>query len=184
MTAHTPVHPRLSSLDELASLVRAALREGTDWDGIAGSVATGLRHTQPPVASLLTADQLEGDPVAARTHTLHVEPGGSFSIIAMTMRPGQTTTIHDHVTWCVLAVLQGVEAEELFAVTPDAKNLIATGRGENRVGEVSAFAPPGDIHRVSNQGDDVAVSIHVYGTDVSKLGSSVRRVYEQAVIGV
>jgi predicted metal-dependent enzyme (double-stranded beta helix superfamily) len=42
---------------------------------------------------------------------------------------------------------------------------------------VSGFAPPGDIHRVRNSGDSVAISMHVYGTDISRLGSSIRREY-------
>jgi predicted metal-dependent enzyme (double-stranded beta helix superfamily) len=49
-------------------------------------------------------------------------------------------------------------------------------------GEVSGFAPPGDIHRVRNSGDGTAISIHVYRTDVSRIGSSVRRYYDQAVV--
>jgi 3-mercaptopropionate dioxygenase len=49
------------------------------------------------------------------------------------------------------------------------------------VGEVSGFAPPGDIHRVRNHGDQTAISIHVYGTDVSRIGSSVRRCYDLPV---
>jgi len=46
---------------------------------------------------------------------------------------------------------------------------------------VSGFAPPGDIHMVRNIGDAIAVSMHVYGTDISRVGSSVRRVYELPV---
>ena len=80
----------------------------------------------------------------------------------MVWRPGQLTRIHDHVTWCVVGVLQGVEHEELF----DA-DLRLIGESDNHVGEVSAFAPPGDIHRV-----------HIYGTDVTRIGSSVRRYYD------
>ncbi len=48
----------------------------------------------------------------------------------------------------------------------------------NRAGAVSGFAPPGDIHRVRNAGDLTAISIHIYGTDVSRIGSSVRRYYD------
>ena len=40
---------------------------------------------------------------------------------------------------------------------------------------VSGFAPPGDIHRMTTTGDVTAISIHVYGTDVNRIGSSVRR---------
>ena len=47
---------------------------------------------------------------------------------------------------------------------------------------MSGFAPPGDIHRVRNVGDDTAISIHIYGTDVSRIGSSVRRSYDLPVL--
>jgi predicted metal-dependent enzyme (double-stranded beta helix superfamily) len=50
------------------------------------------------------------------------------------------------------------------------------------VGDVSGFAPPGDIHRVRNSGDSEAISIHVYGTDLSRLGSSSRRFYDLPVV--
>jgi 3-mercaptopropionate dioxygenase len=35
---------------------------------------------------------------------------------------------------------------------------------------------------VSNGGTDIAVSLHVYGTDISRLGSSIRRVYRQPIV--
>ena len=88
-------------------------------------------------------------------------------------RPGQITRIHDHVTWCALGVIQGVEHEELF----DA-DLNVIGARDNHVGDVSGFAPPGDIHRVRNTGEQTAISIHVYGTDVTRVGSSARRYYD------
>lgn len=48
----------------------------------------------------------------------------------------------------------------------------------NAQGAVCGFAPPGDIHRVWNAGTDRAISLHIYGADISRLGTSVRRVYE------
>ena len=51
------------------------------------------------------------------------------------------------------------------------------GRSDNHAGDVSGFAPPGDIHRVNNTGNTTAISIHIYGTDVTCTGSSVRRYY-------
>jgi len=50
---------------------------------------------------------------------------------------------------------------------------------EGQVGDVNGFAPPGDIHRVHNTSDEVAITLHVYGTDVTRIGSSVRRYYER-----
>ena len=51
-------------------------------------------------------------------------------------------------------------------------NLYVEPDGDNHVGDVSGFAPPGDIHRVHNTADETAISIHVYGTDVTRIGSS------------
>jgi 3-mercaptopropionate dioxygenase len=49
---------------------------------------------------------------------------------------------------------------------------------DNYPGDVSGFAPPGDIHRVRNIGDTTAISIHMYGADRSRVSSSVRRDYD------
>ncbi|OZM84177.1 cysteine dioxygenase family protein [Pseudonocardia sp. MH-G8] len=152
--------------------VRAAVAAGAGWADTAALVAGELR-AHLPGPDVLTAEQRLGSPDDYCAHTLHVEPDGSFSIVALVWRPGQITRIHDHVTWCALGVVQGVEHEELF----DADlNLI--GRNENDVGAVSGFAPPGDIHRVRGTGGTTAISIHVYGTDITRLGSSARRYYD------
>jgi predicted metal-dependent enzyme (double-stranded beta helix superfamily) len=74
-------------------------------------------------------------------------------------------------------VLQGREHEEIFALTDGGRALGLAARNENPAGSVCGFAPPGDIHRVRNTGDGVAISMHVYGTDISRLGNSIRREY-------
>jgi predicted metal-dependent enzyme (double-stranded beta helix superfamily) len=87
--------------------------------------------------------------------------------------------VHDHLSWCVTAVLRGTEYEEVYANRGDYLEVV--GRNASPAGTVSGFAPPGDIHRVTNIGTVTAVSLHVYGTDISRVGSSVRRVYELPV---
>jgi predicted metal-dependent enzyme (double-stranded beta helix superfamily) len=81
------------------------------------------------------------------------------------------------VAWCVTGVLQGREYEEIFALADGGRALEIVARNLNPAGAVSGFAPPGDIHRVRNTGDDVAISMHVYGADISRLGNSIRREY-------
>ena len=164
----------LAELRALADAVRGVVSSHADWRKTAALVATQLR-THLPTAAVLTAEQRRGDPDRYRSHVLHVERDGSFSIVGLVWRPGQITPIHDHVTWCVFGVVQGIEHEELF----DA-DLRPVGESDNHAGDVSGFAPPGDIHRVHNTGDETAISIHVYGTDVSRIGSSVRRYYQPA----
>ncbi len=170
MTA-TQIRPT-GRLSPLVAGIRSAVDSHADWGETAQLVAGQLRR-HLPAPDVLTAEQRLGSPDSYQGHTLHVEPDGSFSIVGLVWRPGQITRIHDHVTWCTFAVIQGIEHEELF----DADlNLI--GRSANHVGDVSGFAPPGDIHRVHNTGDQTAISIHVYGTDVTRIGSSARRYYD------
>ena len=170
MTA-TEIRP-VGELSRLAAGVRAAVAAGADWTETAQLVADQLRR-HLPTTDVLTAVQRLGSPDDYCAHNLHVEPDGSFSIVALVWRPGQITRIHDHVTWCVFGVIQGVEHEELF----DADlNLI--GESDNHTGDVSGFAPPGDIHRVHNTTESTAISIHVYGTDITRIGSSARRYYD------
>ncbi len=170
MTA-TQIRPT-GRLSPLVAGIRTAVETHADWAETAQLVADQLRR-HPPSPDVLTAEQRLGSPEGYRGHTLHVEPDGSFSIVGLVWRPGQLTRIHDHVTWCAFAVIQGVESEDLF----DA-DLNLVGQSDNHVGDVSGFAPPGDIHRVHNTADTTAISIHVYGTDVRRIGSSARRFYD------
>jgi 3-mercaptopropionate dioxygenase len=170
------------SLDELVRAVRGVVNRQADWRRTARLVAAELTRRLPS-ADVLTDEQRRGDADGYRSHVLHAEPDGSFSIVALVWRPGQVTPVHDHVTWCVFGVVQGVEHEELFTLEEARGVLVPAGTKTNTAGEVSGFAPPGDIHRVRNAGDDTAISIHVYGTDVSRIGSSVRRYYDQPIRG-
>ena len=178
-----PGSPADAGLDELVSSVRRIVRGRSDWRRTALLVANELRRNLPS-PDVLSDEQRRGDPDGYRSHVLHAEPDGAFSIVALVWLPGQVTPIHDHVTWCVFGVVQGVEHEEMFALAEDGDEgtiLVAAGSSANETGEVSGFAPPGDIHRVRNVGDETAISIHVYGTDVSRIGSSVRRQYDLPV---
>ena len=162
----------LHRMTDLIDGVRTAVASHVDWAFTAQLVADQLRKHLPGPA-VLTAEQRLGSPGTYSGHTLYVEPDGSFSIVALVWRPGQFTRIHDHITWCVFGVIQGVEHEDLF----DA-DLNLVGQSDNHVGDVSGFAPPGDIHRVHNTAEETAISIHVYGTDVTRIGSSARRYYD------
>jgi 3-mercaptopropionate dioxygenase len=171
MTA-TLLHP-INVLGPLADGVRTAIDAGGYWAETARLVAEQLRR-HLPAPDVLTAAQRLGSADDYCAHNLYVEPDGTFSIVALVWRPGQVTRIHDHTTWCVLGVIQGVEREELF----DA-DLNLVGTNEHHVGDVTGFAPPGDIHRVRNPTSTTAISIHIYGTDITRIGSSARRYYDE-----
>jgi predicted metal-dependent enzyme (double-stranded beta helix superfamily) len=170
----------------LTAAVRRAVHSGGSWQETSDRVVAALRGRLPAPAHLLSPAQLAGDPAGYQTHLVHAEPDGSFSIAVMVWLPGQRTPIHDHVAWCVSAVLQGTEYEEIFRLVPGGPEdrggyLESVVRNANPLGTIAGFAPPGDIHQVTNIGDTVAVSMHVYGTDITRVGSSVRRLYDLSV---
>jgi 3-mercaptopropionate dioxygenase len=170
-TRHRAVSAARPALTDLVAAVRQAIDERASWAHTAQLVADQLRAHLPD-SSILTPDQRRGDPDRPAGHVLHAEPDGTFSILGLVWRPGQSTRIHDHITWCVVGVLAGTEHEELF---DEALNPI--GERDNHPGEVSGFAPPGDIHRIRNHGSETAISLHIYGTDITRVGSSARRYY-------
>jgi len=163
--------------DGLVRAVRTEVRRGLGWQDTADSVVAALRANLPDPAAILPVSLRRGDPAGYQSHLLYAEPDGSFSVSAMVWMPGQQTMIHDHVAWCVTGVLQGREYEEVFALADGGRALRLADRNVNPAGAVSGFAPPGDIHRVRNTGDTVAISMHVYGADISRLGNSIRREY-------
>jgi mannose-6-phosphate isomerase-like protein (cupin superfamily) len=128
----------------------------------------GKRRSPPPRSGEERAGSADG----YTRHTLHAE--ATFSISAVVWRPGQLTEIHDHLVWCSFVVLQGAETENLFDI--DGDRLVQAGQLRRPTGSVSGVAPPDDIHQVHNTGDSVAVTLHVYGADLST-GTSVRRTY-------
>ncbi len=165
--------PARVGLPELLDGIRDQTARGLDPRRTALAVADVLRE-QTPGVDLLTEQERLGDPDELISHVLHTE--AAFSVKAVVWQPGQLTAIHDHIAWCAFVVLQGVEYETLYRDHGD--HLTEIGRAENRVGEASGFAPPGDIHRVHNTGDVTAISLHVYGADLSADGASVRREYD------
>jgi 3-mercaptopropionate dioxygenase len=161
----------------LVRAIRAEVRRGLGGQDTADRVAAALRASLPDPAAVLPASLRRGDSAGYQSHLLYAEPDGSFSVSAMVWMPGQQTMIHDHVAWCVTGVLQGREYEKVFALADGGRALRLAARNVNPAGAVSGFAPPGDIHRVRNTGDTVAISMHVYGADISRLGNSIRREY-------
>jgi 3-mercaptopropionate dioxygenase len=165
---------------DLVAAVRAATARPGNWEQTARRVAAALRP-RLPAPQILTSEQRYGDPLGYRCHLLHAEPDGSFSVLALVWRPGQETAVHDHVAWGVTGVLQGAEFEERFELRDDGW-LAQVGTAQVVVGQVTYFAPPGDIHRVRNTSGQTTISLHIYGTDMSRLDSTVRRVYQQPIV--
>ncbi|WP_084962022.1 cysteine dioxygenase family protein [Thermoactinospora rubra] len=170
ITVTTTIRP---GLDVLIEGVREIVARRLPPRRTAVAVADMLRANLPGL-DILTPREREGMPGSYHSFPLHTQE--EFSIVAVVWRPGQRTAIHDHLAWCAFGVVSGNEHETLYRDMGD--HLVEIGRADNRPGDVSGFAPPGDIHAVVNTSDETGVSIHIYGADIGKTGSSVRRVYD------
>jgi predicted metal-dependent enzyme (double-stranded beta helix superfamily) len=164
-----------ADLIPLIDSLRHRLRPGVDPIASAAVAAQCLREYRPG-PDVLTPEQQAGSDEHYQQHVLHADQSLPFSVVALVWRAGQRTTIHDHLCWGAVAVLQGVEQETLYSMVGG--TLVAQLRRINPTGDVSAFAPPGDIHHVCNPGPETAISLHVYGADIAAHGSSIRRNYQ------
>ena len=120
-------------------------------------------------------------------HLLHVAPNGGFSICALVWKPEQWTPIHNHVAWCVVGVYQGVEREIRYEVKREGAETYLVEKQVRiaTAGAAEGLLPDGnDIHAVGNAGDGIAISIHVYGADLGKLGSSIDRRFDVLPLGL
>jgi predicted metal-dependent enzyme (double-stranded beta helix superfamily) len=121
----------------------------------------------------LAPEHREGDPDAYRQHLLHVTPDRRISIVALVWLPGQSTPIHDHVSWCVVGVYEGREREIRYRAVDD--RLEEADSIEALPGHVEVIVPSSeaDIHAVTAAGETPTISIHVYGADIEARGTSI-----------
>jgi len=119
-------------------------------------------------------DEFAGpSPEGYRQYLLHCDPMERFSVVSFVWMPGQRTPIHDHTVWGLVGVMRGEETCEEYS-----KELKAASRHPVRRGQVDRVSPRiGDIHVVSNDGQEIAVSIHVYGANI---GAVRRHTYDPA----
>ena len=167
-----------SALERMYAAIREATRLPADWQTVVDAVVGNLSGALPLADEVLREIPAVARGGSDRSQVLQVERDGSFSVVALISKPGQATSVHDHTTWCAVAVVAGTEFEERFSLDASGQALLLTRTRTDQAGTVSGFAPPGDIHRVTNVGGTVGVSLHVYGTDLGRIGNSVRRIYD------
>src|SRR2546428_3512125 len=135
-----------------------------------------LRHLKPLLAKLIRSPG--SVPVEAFTprgdrfamNLIHMPRDEMFSIIGGVWHPGQTTPIHDHLTWALIGVYDGEEREALFRRTDDGSNrkvakIEKVSERINTQGHMTVLGNRG-IHRVDNISGKPTTSIHVYGRDI------------------
>lgn len=109
-------------------------------------------------------------------HLLHEEPNHDLAVFVLTWLPDRGTMPHNHMTWAVVAGIEGEEHEVEWKRTDDGTKkghakLEKTGEVTLKPGEVSACKPE-DIHSVWNTGTELSISLHTYGRHINHTGRS------------
>ena len=110
-------------------------------------------------------------PESYRQYLLYCDPLERFSVVSFVWMPGHRTPIHNHTVWGLVGVMRGEERCDEFST-----DIRKVNSHDVKAGDVDRVSPRiGDVHVVSNAGDKVAVSIHVYGANI---GAVRRHVYD------
>jgi predicted metal-dependent enzyme (double-stranded beta helix superfamily) len=166
----------MTRLDTLIKEIGTVVATRTSPSRIAPAVEPLLKQALGS-PELLTPPQRRPAVDRYQQHVLHVATDRAFSVVSLVWEPGQETPVHDHLGWCVVGVYEGEEHEVGYRVrdTGGAAWLEECSAQTHRRGETTWLVPPGDIHRVQNRSQGLAISVHVYGVDVEQAGSSIAR---------
>ncbi|WP_454720014.1 MULTISPECIES: cysteine dioxygenase [Cupriavidus] len=147
-------------------------------------VAQGIEDGLPDAATLLAllpASLRAGSPHGYVRYLVHADPLARYSAMLLVWRPGQHSPVHGHQTWCAYRVLQGTLRERHYRWDAQAQRAQLCGEIPRAVGDT--FSVPAGlrhIHALGNDGDEVAVSLHIYGVDQEHIGSGVNLLVDAA----
>jgi predicted metal-dependent enzyme (double-stranded beta helix superfamily) len=188
MSAHGPIAAKQHQQAGLKSFI-ADVEQVIAAERDPHQVVTAVQRYLAPLlsdASFLAPEFREPWPDRYRPLLVAVAPSGAFSVMSLVWLPGQMTPIHDHICWCVVGVLEGVEREQRFGLRKDEAGnrwLVPLNDVHVEVGQTSALIPPDEnIHKVRNAGTSLAISIHVYGADISVHRSSINQCFDELPI--
>lgn len=169
----------------LPANLRWFIQEAEEVVRSASSESEVLRKIRPLMAQLIaTPGSIPGEAFEPRKdrfamNLLYMPRDKAFSVNGAVWLPGQTTPIHDHLTWAMVGLYDGEERESTYRRTDDGSNpkvarLQLASERVNRQGHITVLGKAG-IHRIDNVSDSSSRSIHVYGVDI---GNAERHSYD------
>jgi len=162
-----PPDPRLAAFvaavrDSLSTGAARPERLAAVAVAVAGLAAGGL-------AVPLEARRLAPEHAYGR-NLLYRDPDYGFVVIAMTWPAAAEAPVHDHGTWCGVAVLEGrVRVSEYRRRAPRDCRVEPLGTRDLERGASCLVRPPlEDVHRVWNPFPEPALTLHTYGRDITR----------------
>ena len=166
----TPQHSE--RVDELVRRLDQAM-EAHDDEGRCRNVKRVLTEMLGSGTPFLDPRFLAPTPNVYARRLLHRDPQGRYTAVVMVWDQGQGTPLHDHAgMWCVECVYQGKIRVTSYSVHGgDPETGVVQFEKEKVVhagpGEAGALIPPFEYHVLENAIDTPAITIHVYGGEMT-----------------
>ncbi len=131
-----------------------------------------MQRLLPQVGAALGPAHRRSDPAHYTRNAVLIEP--NLSLYALVWLPGQWTPVHDHGSWGVVGIVEGVLHERAY-LRPDAlagcdTGIVMSEGGTVALspGSVSSFVPnPDHIHVTGVPADaEPALTLHLYGRNM------------------
>lgn len=140
------------------------------------ALAPCMRDLLARTDTFLRPEHYRDDPDHYARNLVYSADDGSLSLFSLVWRPGQWTPVHDHGTWGVVGIVEGVLEERAYMRAdpePHGDADIDLRRGgviHLTKGAVSSFVPnPDHIHLTGvADGNQRAVSLHLYGRNLNR----------------
>lgn len=144
-------------------------------DELVGAIAPLMKKLLRADRSFLQPCHFQSDPDHYARNPIFIADDDSLSLYSLVWLPGQWTPVHDHGSWGVVGVIEGI-LEERSYMSLDGQIESDTGIRLKRggvilldEGSVTSFVPNPDHIHVSGVASDRprAVSLHLYGRNMN-----------------
>ena len=176
MTDASPKHlarevAGMSRLDGFISRANALSRECPTPADCVLALAPWMLEMIEQAPSFLEPRHYQSHPDHYSRNLVYDAPDASLSLYSIVWSPGQWTPVHDHGSWGVVAVLEGVLEERSYVrqgtdrVADDGIRLARGGVILLGAGSVTTFVPDPDHIHITGvpEGRSRVVSLHLYG---------------------
>ena len=162
-------------LDDFIADCRAAAAANQEPADCVIAVAPLMERLLEGDRSFVRAEHLRSDPDHYARNAIYISPDEHLSLFALVWLPGQWTPVHDHGSWGVVGVLQGMLEERNFMSVDGeitANHGIRLKRGGGVIlkeKSISSFVPnPDHIHMTGvSETRSMAVTFHLYGRNMN-----------------
>ena len=166
-----------TKLEELVQLLDKAVEE-QETKGCCYAVKAALEQIVHSGEDFIAPEFLKPAANTYARRLLHSDPKGRYTALVMVWDKGQGTALHDHDNmWCVECVYRGRIKVDSYRVVGGEQLAVGGSDGlykfehETTVfagpGEAGALIPPFDHHTICNPDDTAAVTIHIYGGEMT-----------------